>query len=135
MVKYCNDIAGVRVICSFTSDIYRIADMISNQSDIRVLAIKDYIASPKPSGYRSYHMIVMIPVYLSDRIVDTKAEIQIRTIAMDFWASLEHKIQYKFVGDAPEHITRELRECAEMVTALDERMLELNTEIQKYSAL
>ena len=135
MVKYCNDIAGVRVICSFTSDIYRIADMISTQSDIRVLAIKDYIASPKPSGYRSYHMIVMIPVYLSDRIVDTKAEIQIRTIAMDFWASLEHKIQYKFVGDAPEHITRELRECAEMVTALDERMLELNTEIQKYSAL
>ena len=135
MVKYCNDIAGVRVICSFTSDIYRIADMISNQSDIRVLAIKDYIASPKPSGYRSYHMIVMIPVYLSDRIVDTKAEIQIRTIAMDFWASLEHKIQYKFVGDAPEHITRELRECAEMVTALDERMLEPNTEIQKYSAL
>lgn len=135
MVKYCNDIAGVRVICSFTSDIYRIADMISNQSDIRVLAIKDYIASPKPSGYRNYHMIVMIPVYLSDRIVDTKAEIQIRTIAMDFWASLEHKIQYKFVGDAPEHITRELRECAEMVTALDERMLELNTEIQKYSAL
>ena len=135
MVKYCNDIAGVRVICSFTSDIYRIADMISNQSDIRVLAIKDYIASPKPSGYRSYHMIVMIPVYLSDRIVDTKAEIQIRTIAMDFWASLEHKIQYKFVGDAPEHITRELWECAEMVTALDERMLELNTEIQKYSAL
>ena len=135
MVKYCNDIAGVRVICSFTSDIYRIADMISNQSDIRVLAIKDYIASPKPSGYRSYHMIVMIPVYLSDRIVDTKAEIQIRAIAMDFCASLEHKIQYKFVGDAPEHITRELRECAEMVTALDERMLELNTEIQKYSAL
>ncbi|MBP3216738.1 MAG: GTP pyrophosphokinase family protein [Lachnospiraceae bacterium] len=135
MVKYCNDIAGVRVICSFTSDIYRIADMISNQSDIRVLAIKDYIASPKPSGYRSYHMIVMIPVYLSDRIVDTKVEIQIRTIAMDFWASLEHKIQYKFVGEAPEHITRELRECAEMVTALDERMLELNTEIQKYSAL
>ena len=134
-MKYCNDIAGVRVICSFTSDIYRIADMISNQSDIRVLAIKDYIASPKPSGYRSYHMIVMIPVYLSDRIVDTKVEIQIRTIAMDFWASLEHKIQYKFVGEAPEHITRELRECAEMVTALDERMLELNTEIQKYSAL
>ena len=135
MVKYCNDIAGVRVICSFTSDIYRIADMISNQSDIRVLAIKDYIASPKPSGYRGYHMIATIPVALSDRIVDTKAEIQIRTIAMDFWASLEHKIQYKFVGDAPEHITRELRECAEMVTALDERMLELNTEIQKYSAL
>ena len=132
MVKYCNDIAGIRVICSFTSDIYRIADMISNQSDIKVLAIKDYISAPKASGYRSYHMIVMIPVYLSDRIVDTKAEIQIRTIAMDFWASLEHKIQYKFVGDAPEYITRELKECADLVTALDGRMLELNNEIQKY---
>ena len=132
MVKYCNDIAGIRVICSFTSDIYRIADMISNQSDIKVLAIKDYISAPKASGYRSYHMIVMIPVYLSDRIVDTKAEIQIRTIAMDFWASLEHKIQYKFEGDAPEYITRELKECADLVTALDGRMLELNNEIQKY---
>ena len=135
MVKYVNDIAGIRVICSFTNDIYTIADIISNQSDIRIIAVKDYIMNPKASGYRSYHMVVTVPVYLSDRIIDTKVEIQIRTVAMDFWASLEHKIQYKFVGDAPEHITRELRECAEMVTALDERMLELNTEIQKYSAL
>ena len=131
MVKYCNDIAGVRIICSFTSDIYRIADMISGQSDIKVLAIKDYIANPKPSGYRSYHMIIMLPVYLSDKIVDTKVEIQIRTIAMDFWASLEHKIQYKFEGDAPEHINSELQECADMVTALDAKMLELNNEIQR----
>ena len=131
MVKYCNDIAGVRVICDFTSDIYRIADMISNQSDVRVLAIKDYIANPKASGYKSYHMIVTIPVYLSNRIVDTRVEIQIRTIAMDFWASLEHKIQYKFPGNVPEVIAAELLECAEMASKLDEKMLELNNEIQE----
>ena len=132
MVKHCNDIAGVRIICSFTSDIYRIADMINNQGDVRILAIKDYLTEPKSSGYKSYHMIVMIPVYLSDKIIDTKVEIQIRTIAMDFWASLEHKIQYKFTGDVPEHINAELRECAEMVTALDQKMLELNNEIHEY---
>ncbi len=131
MVKYCNDIAGVRVICDFTSDIYKIADMISNQSDIRVLAIKDYLSNPKPSGYRSYHMIITVPVYLSDRIVDTKVEIQIRTIAMDFWASLEHKIQYKFTGDVPGNIADELLECAHMVSTLDEKMLSLNNEIQE----
>jgi len=131
MVKYCNDIAGVRVICDFTSDIYKIADMISNQSDIKVLAIKDYLATPKQSGYKSYHMIVTVPVYLSDRIIDTKVEIQIRTIAMDFWASLEHKIQYKFVGAVPERIAGELLECANMVSDLDEKMLQLNTEIQE----
>ena len=96
MVKYVNDIAGIRVICSFTSDIYEIAEMIRDQSDIRVISVKDYIVSPKASGYRSYHMLVTVPVYLSDRIVDTKVEIQIRTVAMDFWASLEHKIHYKF---------------------------------------
>ena len=131
MVKYCNDIAGVRVICDFTSDIYKMADMISNQSDIRVLAIKDYIANPKPSGYKSYHMIVTVPVYLSDRIIDTKVEIQIRTIAMDFWASLEHKIQYKFTGDVPAEIAQELLECANMVSELDDKMLFLNNEIQR----
>ena len=129
MVKYINDIAGIRVICSFTSDIYRIADMISDQRDIKVLAVKDYITYPKESGYRSYHMIVTVPVYLSDRIVDTKVEIQIRTVAMDFWASLEHKIHYKFEGDAPEHIKSELIECSRMVSDLDARMLSLNEEI------
>ena len=133
MVRYCNDIAGIRVIGDFTSDIYKIADMISNQSDIRVLAIKDYLQNPKPSGYKSYHMIVTVPVYLSDRIVDTKVEIQIRTIAMDFWASLEHKIQYKFPGEVPEGIAKELRECADMVSELDEKMLTLNNEIQEIS--
>lgn len=129
MVKYINDIAGIRIICSFTSDIYRIADMISDQRDIKVMTVKDYITYPKASGYKSYHMIVTVPVYLSNRTVDTKVEIQIRTVAMDFWASLEHKIHYKFEGDAPEQIKSELIECARMVSDLDARMLSLNEEI------
>ncbi|MBQ7919708.1 MAG: GTP pyrophosphokinase family protein [Lachnospiraceae bacterium] len=133
MVNHINDIAGVRIICSFTSDIYRVADMIRNQKDIKVIAVKDYITYPKTSGYRSYHMIVTVPVYLSDRIVDTKVEIQIRTVAMDFWASLEHKIHYKFEGDAPQHIRTELVECARMVADLDSRMLMLNDEITMIS--
>ena len=132
MVKYVNDIAGVRLICSFTSDIYRLAEMIGNQSDLKVLSIKDYIKNPKESGYKSYHMLVSVPIFLSDSVVDTKVEIQIRTIAMDFWASLEHKIYYKFEGSAPEYISRELRECAEMVSTLDEKMLSLNEAIQDF---
>ncbi|GFI17913.1 MAG: GTP pyrophosphokinase family protein [Lachnospiraceae bacterium] len=129
MIQYVNDIAGIRVICSFTSDIYRIAEMISNQSDIKVIAVKDYIVTPKTSGYKSYHMLVTVPVYLSDRILDTKVEIQIRTVAMDFWASLEHKIHYKFEGNAPDYIRNELVECAKMVSALDAKMLTLNEEV------
>lgn len=131
MVKYVNDIAGVRVICSFTSDIYKIAQMIADQTDIKVLSVKDYIKSPKESGYKSYHMIVSIPIFLSTGSVDTKVEIQIRTVAMDFWASLEHKIHYKFEGNAPEHIKRELHECAEMVSDLDAKMLSLNEEVEE----
>ena len=130
MIRYVNDIAGIRVICSFASDIYQIAEMISNQRDIKVISVKDYIVNPKASGYKSYHMLVSVPVYLSDRIEDTKVEIQIRTVAMDFWASLEHKIHYKFEGNAPEHIKEELVECAQMVSDLDARMLALNEEIQ-----
>lgn len=129
MVKYVNDIAGVRVICSFTSDIYRIAEMIINQNDIKVVSVKDYILNPKPSGYKSYHLIVTIPIFLSDRIVDAKVEIQIRTVAMDFWASLEHKIHYKFEGNVPMHIKQELVECANMVSELDAKMLSLNEEV------
>ena len=105
MVKYVKDIAGVRIICSFTPDIYRLADMISRQNYLKVLEVKDYIKNPKPSGYTSYHMIVSVPVNIEDRVEDVKVEIQIRTVAMDFWASLEHKIQYKYEGQesAPEY--------------------------------
>ena len=135
MQKYINDIAGIRVICSFTSDIYRVADMLANQSDVKVLSIKDYIKNPKDSGYKSYHMIVSVPIYLSDSVIDTKVEVQIRTVAMDFWASLEHKMNYKFDMNAPEEIKQELYECAQMVSALDDRMLQLNEEIREAKKL
>ncbi|HWT27018.1 MAG TPA: GTP pyrophosphokinase family protein [Mobilitalea sp.] len=133
IVKYVNDVAGIRIICSFTSDIYRIADLIAKQSDIKVLKIKDYIMCPKDNGYTSYHMIVSVPVFLSNQTIETKVEIQIRTIAMDFWASLEHKMYYKFEGNAPEHIRKELKECSDIVAYLDQKMLSLNEEIRNYT--
>jgi len=133
MVTHVNDIAGVRVICSFTSDIYHLAEMIGNQSDLRVISVKDYIKSPKESGYKSYHMLVGVPIYLSGNVVHTKVEIQIRTIAMEFWASLEHKIYYKFEGNAPEYISKELVECAKMVSELDDKMLTLNDAVQAFN--
>ncbi len=129
MVNYVNDMAGIRIVCSFTSDIYRLAEMIGRQNDLTVVSVKDYIKHPKESGYKSYHMLVTVPIFLSDRVVDTKVEIQIRTIAMDFWASLEHKIYYKFEGNAPDYISRDLRECAEIVSMLDAKMLSLNEAI------
>ena len=92
MVNYVNDIAGIRIVCSFTSDIYKLAEMIGKQNDLTVISIKDYIKNPKESGYKSYHMLVTVPIFLSDRVIDTKVEIQIRTVAMDFWASLERSI-------------------------------------------
>ena len=134
MVNYINDIAGIRIVCSFTSDIYRLAEMIGKQNDLTVVSIKDYIKHPKASGNKSFHMHVTIPIFRSDRVVDTKVEIQIRTIAMDFWASLEHKIYYKFEGHAPEYISRDLRACAEIVSDLDAKMLQLNEAILEEKA-
>lgn len=129
MLEYLSDIAGIRIICSFTSDIYQIADMISKQADVTVLHVKDYIKYPKPNGYKSYHMVVTVPVYLSDGPVETKVEIQIRSVAMDFWASLEHKIAYKFEGNAPENLLNELKACADIVDMLDAKMFSLNQAI------
>ncbi len=131
MVKYCNDVAGIRIVCSFTSDIYKLAEMIGRQGDMRLVSIKDYIQNPKESGYKSYHMLVTVPIFLAEKIVDTVVEIQIRTIAMDFWASLEHKIYYKFEGDAPEYIRRDLQECSDIVSMMDAKMLQLNEAILK----
>ena len=108
--------------------------MIEHQQDIKILTVKDYITFPKASGYKSYHMIVTVPVYLSNRVVDTKVEIQIRTIAMDFWASLEHKINYKFDGNVPDEIRKQLVDCAGRIRDLDDRMLSLNEEVQKANA-
>ena len=129
MVKFVNDIAGVRLICSFSSDIYRLAEMIGNQSDLKVLSIKDYIRNPKQSGYKSYHMLVSVPIFLSDSVVDTKVEIQIRTIAMDFWASLEHKLKYKKDIDNAEEIVGLLKTCADSIEVLDYQMQEIRDKI------
>ena len=118
MVKYINDIAGVRLICSFTSDIYRLAEMIGNQSDLKVLSIKDYIKNPKESGYKSYHMLVSVPIFLSDSVVDTKVEIQIRTIAMDFWASLEHKPRGLEIIMTGHEVSQDLLDLADYATMM-----------------
>jgi putative GTP pyrophosphokinase len=133
MVEQLSDIAGIRIICSFTSDIYQIASMITKQSDVSVLYVKDYIKNPKPNGYKSYHMVVTIPIYLTDGPVETKVEVQIRTIAMDFWASLEHKIYYKFEGNAPDYLQQELKACADAVNMMDAKMFSLNKAILELS--
>lgn len=125
------DIAGVRVICSFPEDIYMLADCLLNQTDIRLVEKKDYIADPKPNGYRSLHLIVEVPIFLQNEVRPMKVEVQLRTIAMDFWASLEHKLRYKktIPADQADEIAAELKECAEMSAALDQRMQEIKHRI------
>ena len=131
IVKEVDDIAGVRVVCSFTPDIYKMVEIVGRQDDLTVVSIKDYIKNPKESGYKSFHMNIKVPIYLSDKVVDVEVEIQIRTIAMDFWASLEHKIYYKFEGHAPEYISHELRECASIISMMDDKMFSLNEAIMR----
>lgn len=125
------DIAGIRVICSFTSDIYQVFGMLRQQSDVRVLEVKDYVEQPKPNGYQSLHAIIEIPVFLANRIEPVPVEVQIRTVAMDFWASLEHKIFYKYQQQVPDHIRERLKETADIATQLDKRMYELNEEVRQ----
>ena len=129
MVRNLNDVAGISVICSFIDDIYEVARMLARQDDIKVLTVKDYIKNPKDNGYRSYHMIVEIPVFFSDKTMNMRVEVQIRTIAMDFWASLEHKIYYKFEGNDPAYLQQELKACADVVNMLDVKMFSLNQAI------
>ncbi|MBD2867419.1 GTP pyrophosphokinase [Paenibacillus arenilitoris] len=124
------DIAGLRITCSFVSDIYRISDMLTGQSDLRTLEVKDYIKEPKPNGYQSLHLLVEVPVFMSDRTEHVCVEVQIRTIAMDFWASLEHKIFYKYKKEVPLHLLRELKEAADSASALDRKMERLQKEIE-----
>ncbi|WP_313893530.1 GTP pyrophosphokinase family protein [Psychrobacillus sp.] len=124
------DIAGMRITCSFISDIYQILDMLQNQSDITVVEIKDYIKDPKENGYQSLHLLIKIPVFMSDRTELVPVEVQIRTIAMDFWASLEHKIFYKYDQFVPEHLLEELKEAADSAAALDQKMERLHNEVK-----
>jgi putative GTP pyrophosphokinase len=127
---WLDDIAGVRVVCPFVSDVYRVKAMLARQHDVEILRTKDYIATPKPNGYRSLHLIVRIPVFLSDRVEHVKVEVQLRTIAMDFWASLEHKIHYKYREDVPQSLLDGLRDAAETAGELDATMERLHTEVK-----
>jgi putative GTP pyrophosphokinase len=129
--KNLNDIAGIRVICSFVGDIYEIAKMLIRQDDIKLIEEKDYIKNPKPNGYRSLHLVVEVPIFFSDHAEPVRVEVQIRTIAMDFWASLEHKLYYKTSGESPSHITQDLKECAELIASTDMRMQEIHREVEK----
>lgn len=128
--KNLNDVAGIRVICSFPDDIYVLADRLCSQDDIRLVEKKDYIKNPKPNGYRSLHLIVEIPIFLMDGKKYMRVEVQFRTIAMDFWASLEHKLKYKkdIPGDIDD-ISRRLKECSDEISMLDLKMQEIHKQI------
>lgn len=127
-----NDIAGVRVICSYIDDIYRLAEALTAQDDIRLLEKKDYIQNPKPNGYRSLHLIVSVPVFFAEQRQELKVEVQIRTIAMDFWASLEHQIKYKKeIPDQAEIIAR-LKECADRIAKTDANMMEIRQHMEEF---
>jgi len=128
------DIAGIRITCSFISDIYTLSDMLTKQEDVHVLQVKDYVAEPKANGYKSLHLILSVPVFLSDRVEEAPVELQIRTVAMDFWASLEHKIYYKYDRDVPAHILAELRQAAAVASNLDLTMEKLRTEVNSLPA-
>lgn len=124
------DIAGIRVVCTFVEDAYRVADMLVRQPDITLVTKKDYIATPKSNGYQSLHLIVEVPVFLSDRAIQVPVEVQIRTIAMDFWASIEHQIKYKYEGNVPDHLRERLKDVADSASSLDAQMGQLRDEIR-----
>ena len=130
--KNLNDVAGIRVICSFIEDIYLLADRLCSQDDIRLIERKDYIKNPKPNGYRSLHLIVEIPIFLMDEKKFMRVEVQFRTIAMDFWASLEHKLKYKKnIETDLQEISAELKTCAEEISRIDNKMQEIHNKINK----
>ena len=129
--KTLNDIAGIRVICSFPEDIYAIAEMLTKQDDVTVIAKKDYIINPKPNGYRSLHYILGIPIFLSTGKKNMKVEVQFRTIAMDFWASLDHKMKYKHNIKDAEEIATELKMCSDAINAIDYRMQVIRNRIER----
>ena len=120
--KYLRDIAGIRIICAFAKDIYFLADLLRSMPDVSIVKEKDYISIPKPSGYRSYHIIMEVPVFFSGRVQNVTAEIQIRTEAMNFWATLEHKVRYKYQEHIPQHLSDELIVIADKIAELDNRM-------------
>ena len=128
-VTNLTDIAGVRVICSYIQDIYTVADLLTSQDDVKVLRVRDYIKNPKPNGYRSLHLVLEIPVFLSEGRIPVPVEVQIRTIAMDFWASLEHSLRYKAEGQVTEEVSQELLQTASDIAALDQRMQMIHDKV------
>ena len=131
IVTNLTDIAGVRVICNYVSDVYKIADLLIKQSDIKLISKKDYIKHPKENGYRSLHLVVEVPIFLAEKVQPTTVEIQIRTIAMDFWASLEHHLRYKADNEVPDGVRDELIECAKTISNLDYKMQGIHEELNK----
>ena len=131
---HLNDIGGIRVICSLIEDVYTIARLLARQNDIKVLKIKDYIKNPKPNGYRSYHMIVEVPVFLTDRISPVRIEVQIRTVAMDLWAGLEHKIYYKSGLEIPQELKDQIKEAADDMALIDQRLCKIKAEMSEYTS-
>lgn len=129
---HIHDMVGIRIVCSFLSDVKNIVEMIENSKHLKIKEKKDYISNPKDTGYISYHLIVYVPVYINNSEELVEAEIQIRTVAMDFWASLDHKIQYKFPNDIPDEIKQELYNCALETKTLDDKMQSLNEIVNKY---
>lgn len=126
-----DDVAGIRVICSFVDDIYTVANMLARQDDVDVLMVKDYIRSPKANGYRSYHMIIQVPIQFSNGKKKMRVEVQLRTLAMDFWASLDHQMKYKKSLDEADDIIEEMTACAEMIAAVDLRMQRIREKIEE----
>ena len=124
-----NDVAGIRVICGFIDDIYKVAKMLARQDDIRLIQVKDYIKNPKPNGYRSYHMIIEVPVFFSNEKLPMRVEVQIRTVAMNYWASLEHKMKYKQDIENAGEIMDMLKECADTIAETDKKMLAIREMI------
>ncbi|WP_051643123.1 GTP pyrophosphokinase [Agathobaculum desmolans] len=129
MLENLNDIGGIRVICPFIEDIYTVADMLMRQDDLKLIDRKDYIENPKPNGYRSLHLILEVPIFLSDRTQPVHIELQLRTIAMDFWASLEHQLRYKSDVEVPPHVSADLKACADVIAATDEEMQRIAKEL------
>lgn len=132
IVNHINDIVGLRIVCSFITDVYDIVGMITQSKNIIVKERVDYIATPKDTGYSSYHLVVFVPIYLKNKVEYVPAEIQIRTVAMDFWASLDHKIQYKFESSIPDDVKKELYDYSLTIKELDKRMMTLNELMKKY---
>ena len=133
MISHVHDIIGIRIVCSFLDDVYDIVDIIKSSKQFKIKEEKDYIKNPKSTGYMSYHLIILVPIYLNETVEHVEAEIQIRTSAMDFWASIDHKVQYKFPSEIPEEVKKEMYNCSLDIRKLDEKMQQLNEFVNKYN--